>query len=320
MRLRACGQIAPACIAASIGSAQAQVLDALDAIIANNWRLKVQVALDRSVYFPSEAATVTINVRNPTSAALQVFTPFLASTGCLEVEPGNQDGPCNSEATANTPTTIMQPGEERQITLNSYNHQFDADLYAMPGGGAPRQAGKYTLIYLYINASQPQFQVVHPHLEAAIAVRVADIKDTDENGKKIQFPGYMHVFAVRWDGQTSICVTRESSQMGSPARADANGNLDEAPDVFTRIATNAHPVVSLAATAGAAGNLTIHWQDTEGNQETRVIASLQPGPARAVTEQNQQLRRTVAVTHKLDRTSSFMLPSQGLALVEVRPR
>jgi uncharacterized repeat protein (TIGR02543 family) len=276
MCLRACGHIVTACIAASMGGAQAQVLDALDAIIANNWRLKVQVAMDRSVYFPSEAALVTITVSNPTADPLQVFTPFLASTGCLEVAPGDQDGVCNSQATANTPTTIMQPGEERRITLNSYDHQFGTEVDAMPGGGAPRQSGQYRLIYDYTNASQPRFQVVRPRLEAAAMVRVADITDTDETGKPIQFPGFMHVFAVEWQGQSFICVTRESSRMNSPVRADALGNLDDAPEIFTRIATSTNPVDSMAATADAAGNLTIHWQDSEGNQQTVNYA----GPSR----------------------------------------
>jgi xylan 1,4-beta-xylosidase len=37
-------------------------------------------------------------------------------------------------------------------------------------------------------------------------------------------------------------------------------------------------------------------------------------------EQYEQLRRASAVTQKLDGTSTFMLPSHGLALVEVQPR
>jgi xylan 1,4-beta-xylosidase len=42
-------------------------------------------------------------------------------------------------------------------------------------------------------------------------------------------------------------------------------------------------------------------------------------PVSPTREQYEQLRRIAAVTQKLDGTSSFMLPSHGLALVEVRP-
>jgi xylan 1,4-beta-xylosidase len=42
-------------------------------------------------------------------------------------------------------------------------------------------------------------------------------------------------------------------------------------------------------------------------------------PASPTREQYDQLRRVSTVTQKLDGTSSFMLPSHGLALVEVRP-
>jgi xylan 1,4-beta-xylosidase len=43
-------------------------------------------------------------------------------------------------------------------------------------------------------------------------------------------------------------------------------------------------------------------------------------PASPTREQYEQLRRASAVTQKLDGTSTFMLPSHGLALVEVQPR
>ena len=138
-------------------------------------------------------------------------------TGCLQLYapalPGSTDPICNSEVDADTPTTIMQPGEQRQITLNSYDHQFDRGLPAMGAGSVPRQAGSFALSYGYWNAKPVPFQVVLPRLEAAAMVQVADITETDETGKQVQFPGYMHVFAVEWEGQTFICVTRESSRM-----------------------------------------------------------------------------------------------------------
>ena len=271
-----CGQIATVCIAAAIGSAQAQ--DPVDTLLDNSGKLQTTVTLDRSVYFPDEAAVITISVLNPTSNALQIYAPFTMRTGCLQVFapalPGSVDPICNSLVDPDTPTTIMQPGEQRQITLNSFDNQFDRGLPAMEAGSVPTQAGTFALSYGYWNAKSVPFQVVLPHLEAAAVVRVADITDTDESGKKIQFPGYMHVFAVEWEGQTSVCVTRDSSFMRSPVRADANGNLDDAPGVFTRIATSASPVVSLSVIADAAANLTINWEDSEGNQET----ATSPGP------------------------------------------
>ena len=89
-----------AAVAVAIGIAQAQVVhDALDVIIDNSQKLQTTVTLDRSVYFPSEAKVVTITVANPSVAALQVFTPFLTSTGCLELHtvpelPGSSDPVC----------------------------------------------------------------------------------------------------------------------------------------------------------------------------------------------------------------------------------
>jgi uncharacterized repeat protein (TIGR02543 family) len=272
-----CGHIVKVLIATAIGGAQAQNL--VDTLLDNSEKLQTTVTLDRSVYFPDEAAVVTISVVNPTAAALQVFAPFTMLTGCLEVYaspllPGSTDPICESLVDATTPTTIMQPGEQRQVTLNSYENQFDRGLPAMYGGSAPRQAGSFVLGYGYWNANPVPFQVELPHLEAAAVVRVADVTDIDETGKDIQFPGYRHAFAVEWQGQTFICVTRGASRTSSPVTPDANGDLEDPPEIITRIATSANPVVSLTVTADAAGNLTINWQDAEGNQQTATY----PGP------------------------------------------
>ncbi len=279
MCLRAtCGQIVGVCFAAAIGAAQAQ--DLVDKLLDNSEQLQTTVTLDRSVYFPGEAAIITITVANPTANALQVLAPFTMRTGCLQLYtpalPGSTDPICNSEVDGSTPTTELQPGEQRKITLHSYDLQFDRGLPAMGAGSVPRQAGSFALAYGYWNAKPVPFQVVLPRLEAAAMVQVADITETDETGKQVQFPGFMHVFAVEWEGQTFICVTRDASRMNSVI-VDANGNLEDAPEVLTRIASSATPVASLSATADA-GTLTILWEDSEGNRQTAKYSG-QPMPA-----------------------------------------
>ncbi len=63
-------------------------------------------------------------------------------------------------------------------------------------------------------------------------------------------------------------------------------------------------------------------RDCRSGNTDRRWGSGRPWVARLVLLANniEQLRRASAVTQKLDGASSFMLPSHGLALVEVRPR
>ena len=136
---------------AAVGIAQAQ--DRIDAILDNSAKLQTTVTLDRSVYFPSEAKVATITVTNPTAAALQIFTPFLTSTGCLEfhnepVVPGSSDPVCDSLVDETTPTTIMGAGERKQITVPLED-------------GVPRRAGSYALTYGYFNANIVRFLSRH---------------------------------------------------------------------------------------------------------------------------------------------------------------
>ncbi len=107
----------------AIFSVALQAQSTLDVLNQNTQQLQVQVALDRSTYFPGEAAKVTATVTNPTGGQLQVMQPFVTATGCLllfidqpdgtliagigrplcgqwrEILPDNRNGPGRAEAT-----------------------------------------------------------------------------------------------------------------------------------------------------------------------------------------------------------------------------
>jgi xylan 1,4-beta-xylosidase len=72
---------------------------------------------------------------------------------------------------------------------------------------------------------------------------------------------------------------------------------------------------------GFTGTPRYHVEILDRDHGSALAAWLAIGsPASPTREQNQQLRHAAAVTQKLNGTSSFMLPSSGLALVEVRAR
>jgi xylan 1,4-beta-xylosidase len=77
--------------------------------------------------------------------------------------------------------------------------------------------------------------------------------------------------------------------------------------------------VSLAVN-GFAGTPHYHVEILDPDHGSALAAwQAMASPASPTREQYEQLRRAAAVTQKLDGTSRFMLPSHGLALVEVRP-
>jgi xylan 1,4-beta-xylosidase len=74
------------------------------------------------------------------------------------------------------------------------------------------------------------------------------------------------------------------------------------------------------AVNGFAGTPRYHVEILDPDHGSALAAwQAMASPASPTREQYEQLRRASAVTQKLDGTSSFMLPSHGLALVEVRP-
>jgi hypothetical protein len=255
------------------GIAAAQSLDTLS---ANTQQLQVQVNLDQTTYFPGEAAAISIAVTNPTSGALLVAAPFNTGSGCLALflqppsgppSPLGADDPCSGPvAGAAYPTTTIGPGAQKTIALNSYDNMFDSGAPAM---SVPSAAGSYLLTYGYASAGQAGFNIVLPHLDTAAVVQMQDETAFDAaSGDTTTQHAYMHVFSVRWNNQSYICVTVSPVASGAVITADPNGNFIAPPGVFKRIATSQNPVVSISATVGITGILAIQWQDTTGTDFT----------------------------------------------------
>ena len=244
----------------------------LDIVHSNTQKLQAQLSLDQTTYFPREAAAITIGVLNPTASAMLVVAPFNTGTGCLALysqppnggtpSPLGADGPCSGFPTVSAiATTTMNAGAQRTMSLNSYDNMFDSGFPAM---SSPSAAGAYFLSYAYASANQAAFSVVVPPLDAAGIVQMADESSFDPaTGETTQVHVYMHVFAVRWNNVSYICVTVSPVSSNQVITADGNGNFSSEPGVYRRIATSQNPVASISATNNA-GVLAIQWQDSTG--------------------------------------------------------
>jgi hypothetical protein len=274
------GRIGIVVLAATALGLQAQDSETL---VDNTLQLRVTLSLDRTTYFPGEAAVLTLTVINPTAATLPVLAPFNSDTGCLNIFNivGNQSPALmGSEihcflVDANTPTALLASSEQRQATLNSYDPFFDIGLPAMPAGMAvPTDAGYYMMRYSYGAQASAAWTVVSPHVEAVSVAQVQDGSYVDAaSGDTLQYAQYMHAFALRWAGQSYICVTQSPTALNDPPRMNSNGDLvGDSPGPYIRVASSQNSIVSLTLTADPSGNLTLLWQDSAGSQQTLPLA------------------------------------------------
>jgi hypothetical protein len=234
------------------------------------------MTLDRAAYFPHEAASITILIKNPTASSLPVIAPFSTGGECFELYRPNPDGSfapvgadvCDgaTEATQTTPATVFAAGEQRQITLKSYDSSFSSGIFPTGTPSVPGDPGTYILGYSY-NAAKVQFTVVLPAVDTASSVRIADQPYTDPTtGDTTPVAQYVHVFSLRWNGQSYLCVSQPQNNNTLVSVNPAGGLL--VPAVYKRIATSANPIVSITPTADQNGNLTIVWNDSTGMQYT----------------------------------------------------
>jgi uncharacterized repeat protein (TIGR02543 family) len=263
-------------LAALPAAVQGQVVSGVQ-LSTNN--LQVQMTLDQLSYFPGEAAAIGISVTNSSGSQQTVLAPFSSDTGCLVVFTQAPNAPptaLGADTTCNPfvsplgspisfPTTTMAAAEQRQITLNSYDNMFDSGIPAMGTPGVPQQPGSYSLNYFRYSSAQALFNVVVPQLDTAAVLQVQDESSFDPaSGETTQLHSYMHLFSLRWNNQSYICVTVTSVAGNRVITPDACGNFTSAPGVFRRIATSQNPVTSISATANGSGNLAIQWQDSTG--------------------------------------------------------
>ncbi len=281
------------CFVAASVLAAGGLLRAQDAntLLNNTDQLQVNVALDRTAYFPGEAAAVTFLVRNPGAGPLAVLAPFAAATGCLSVYKlsGEQvpsllagERLCGQlSIDSSTPRTVLAAFQQQYKTLNSYDPLFDLGpdgLEVIPGG-IPADPGYYSLEYSYGTAGEVAFQVVVPHLDASAVARVPDIPYFDPVlGQTVATEAYMHAFALRWINQTSICVTQEPGSIDTAVTADAQGNFDGQMGAYLRVASSQNPVTSMALASDSSGNLTVKWTDSSNGQHTLAVGTA-PIPA-----------------------------------------
>jgi hypothetical protein len=230
------------------------------------------------VYFINEEATLTISVRNPTSTALLIAQPFHRETGSLVVFEEMEDGtwlsldPDSRELIIDetTPTIVLNPGEQRQITLKSTDSAFGSDLPVLSGGSVPARPGGFRLYYT-MGGGRRNFRVVEPFFEAAGQTTMRGEEVFERGGVTIRRPQYLYAFAVRWEDMSYICVAPPTGVQGmrypQPGQRLDLGHISGLSGI-KRIFSSPVAIVEVNAVEEASGNFTISYRDANGQQGT----------------------------------------------------
>ena len=247
--------------------------------------LQSTLTLDRDTYFSGEAGLFTLTVRNPASTPVAVPTPFSATSGCFSLArrlDGGDPAPLSAKPICpfrfiearSSATTVLAGGEERQATLSSDTLISALQPWARNVGPLNRP-GYYQVEYLD-QSPRPSavFRVVSPHLDAAAVVKLNDVTYTDPGTSQIVYvPAYRHVFALRWNNQTFICVSQAADSRDRVISADQRGDYTGGDFPYVRIATSSDPIRSITATADSQDHLTIAWQDSTFHWHMKLLGN-----------------------------------------------
>jgi hypothetical protein len=143
----------------------------------------------------------------------------------------------------------------------------------------PGRPGSYTFVFQYAFAvrAQAEYTVAAANLEADAMARLHDIMFSDQPGKvpPHPVPMYVHVLAMRSNGETYICVQQKTVSNARPIVSKEYMNTRPSIDrvslvpavPFKRVSTSSSPITTLSATADADENLTIEWTDSDGRKD-----------------------------------------------------
>ena len=244
---------------------------------AKSGQLVSTITVDRSVYFPGEEAVLTLTARNAGSAPLEVASPFSAF-GCFGLSRVSPSGalvpvfarpvcPLRLVESAGAKMSLAA-GEESRVTVNGEDLWPGASASAVPG-----TAGYYQ-VSLGSTGASAVFRIAMPRLEAATAVRIHDIVFTDPaTRREVRVPAYMHVFSLRWNNQSYLCVALSPSLRDKAVATDGAGNVTAVGVPYRRLPPLAGPIAVVEGTANAQDNLAIAWTDAKGVSQTLLVAN-----------------------------------------------
>lgn len=251
---------------------QPQSLSYILGVHQNTKQLRVELKLDREVYFPGEMAELTVTITNPTSRALLVEEPLSVGSGDIglvvqradhfeAVAQKTRDGFIIVGTGATEPTVhtvLMQPGEQRQRTIRTDDAMFDDDeiMDLTIDGFLPLEAGHYVFGYGYGSGASVAFDIVQPVVLRAVQPSSSQAPATGSPSEPSAKPWGGPLGELEWDGKRYLVASLRPASL----RRSPNGPL--AP--FVRLDTLEGQMPTVEYIDGADGSITFIWEGADG--------------------------------------------------------
>lgn len=267
-----------------------------DMLNRNTAKLTVSVQLDRTVYLPGELAEVTISVTNNTGAALEAFTPFMLSTGSIEVsELRTLDGQtgwhdlapekfcCEFGRKDDRPTYLFGAGQSFQKKMKSDEAHFDFDRF--PLLRVPKQPGKYRISYTYAGHKPTEFEVTPALIRKLDCAHFATMGEYVSQSKQhLKVPRQANASVLESSGTYYVVLTHGVRENNAcfptlPESGDFTVLVGYLQPYF-RLASSDKPIVSLHAIADKQENVTVSWTTSDGKTSSVMVPVDQLGPLR----------------------------------------
>ena len=236
-------------------------------ILANTMEIKVEISLNREVYFPHEMATMTVIVSNPASHPLEVLEPVERVSGQLyigawsEVDGFGRNRRFEPQFGQSAKSRIIEPGE-------TVTKSFRVGTYGSPDSfaGLPGTEGSYEFVYMYGAGASVKFKIANPRVELCVQEPDPRQFDRDEfvpgkgkTGKRMKYVQYASGCVFEENGTWVIAVVP-----GNLAGPD--GNMAHykvaGPSNFpkmVRLLESKAPITSMALAPQADGKVIVSY-------------------------------------------------------------
>jgi hypothetical protein len=246
-------------------------------VLENTKQLKVELKLERDVYFAGETAELTLTVTNPTSGPLWVAEPFSVKSGDLglsiqkgerfdivhissgeDVLSANFTVPGDPPYVRQVKAVQMQPGEQRERSIRTDDPMLDyhGSMLLAPRGFLPVEAGHYRFFYGYGGGARVEFDVVQPVVRRIVLPAGPKPSAADAAPPRSR-PWRGSLGELEWGGKRYLVASFHEKPLYNILRVESL-----AP--FVRLDTLEGQMPAVEYSRESDGTVTFIWQGADG--------------------------------------------------------
>ncbi len=234
----------------------------------NSRSLKVEMTMDRAVYFPGEPATITVTVSNPTERTLEVplVTDPEGFYGSVKMGRGWTIPPDPPHWPDAATSTVLPPGQKITFTINTLDKTY-RPWHMM--GATPFTPGKYSVRSLL--GGSVEYEVGTPILEKGMLVplhKTETYQPEAVDEQPVTEQRAVLLVGVQMGDEHIVAVSSDDVPIEAAIRTNANGTLSDRTSQlgtpWIRVATGQSKITDLSASVDALDVITVEYTTEDG--------------------------------------------------------